>query len=279
MAKQIQLKAKSRGETGRTRVKKLRSGGAIPGIVYGGRTKPVTVAIDAKDFENALHHATSENVLVDLQVEEGGKTSSRLALIQEVQHHPVTDRVLHVDFHEVSATEKLRTSVPVRAVGEPSGVKNGGGILEYVMRDLRVECLPKDLPEVIEVNVEALEIGQGIHVGDIKPPAGVAFLDQKEQAVFIVAAPITEEELAAMTEAAAATTAEPEVIGAKPEEGEEAVAEEGAEGKAKPEAGKPAAAGKPEAGKTEAKPAAPGKAEAKPAAGKPAAPGKPEAKK
>jgi large subunit ribosomal protein L25 len=284
MAKQIQLKAKSRAETGRGRVKQLRSHGAIPGIVYGGHTKPVTIAIDAEAFTKALHHATSENVLVDLQVEEDGKTKNRLALIQEVQHHPVTDKVLHVDFHEVSATEKLRTAVPVRAVGEPAGVKTGGGILEYVMRDLRVECLPKDLPEVIEINVETLEIGQGIHVGDIKPPAGVTLLDQKEQAVFIVAAPITEEELAAMTEAATATAAEPEVIGAKPAEGEEVVAAEG-EAKPKAEAGKGEA--KPAAGKPETKPAAgaPVKGEAKPAAGgkaapaKPAAPGKPEAKK
>jgi large subunit ribosomal protein L25 len=288
MAKQIQLKAKPRTETGKGPVKQLRLRGSIPGIVYGAHTQPLNIAIDSDDFQKALHHATSENVLVDLQVEEAGKTSNRLALIQEVQHHPVTDSVLHVDFHEVSATEKLRTAVPVRAIGEPAGVKTGGGILEYVMRDLRVECLPKDLPEVIEINVEALQIGQGIHVGDIKAPPGVTLLDQKEQAVFIVAAPITEEELAAMTEAAAATTAEPEVIGAKPEEGEEAAVAEG-EAKPKAEAGKPEAkpaAGKGEAkpatGKTEAKPAAgaPAKAEAKPgAAGKPAPAGKPEAKK
>lgn len=277
MAKQVQLKAKSRTGTGKTLVKQLRSQGAIPGVIYGAHTQPFSIAIDMKDFEKALHHATSENVLVDLQVEESGKTKNRLALIQEVQHHPVTDKVLHVDFHEVSATEKLRTSVPVRAIGEPAGVKTGGGILEYVMRDVRVECLPKDLPEAIEINVEALEIGQGVHVGDIEAPAGVTLLDNKEQAVFIVAAPITEEELAAMTEAATTTAAEPEVIGAKPVEGEEA-----AEGEEKPkgEAGKgeakPAAAGK-----AEAKPAAgaPAKGEAKPAAGAKAAPGKPEAKK
>ena len=152
--------------------------------------------------------------------------------------------------------------------------------------------MPKDLPEVIEINVEKLEIGQGIHVGDITPPAGVIFLDDKTQAMFIVAAPTAEEEVAAPVEGA---LAEPELIGAKKEEGEE-----GAEGEAKPGAkaeagkgeakpgakidagkpavGKPAAAGKAEAkpaagaaGKTEAKPAAGGKAEAKPAAGKPEA--------
>jgi large subunit ribosomal protein L25 len=289
MAKQVQIKARSRAETGRGAVKRLRASGVVPAVVYGARTKSLNIAVDLAELDKALHHATGENVLVDLQVEEDGKTQNRLALIQEVQHHPVEDVILHVDFHEVSATEKLHTAVPVRPVGEPAGVKTGGGVLEYVMRELRVECLPKDLPEVIEVNVEKLEIGQGMHVSDITPPAGVTLLDDKGQSIFIVAAPIAEEEVApAVTEG----LAEPEVIGAEKEEGEEGEEGEAAEGEAKGkgEAGKPGAAGKAEAGKGEAKPAAgaaakpgakpaagaPGKAEAKPAAGK-AAPGKPGA--
>ena len=181
-----------------------------------------------------MHDATSENVLVDLQVDEGGTMKNRLALIQEVQHHPYEDTVLHIDFHEVLATEKLRARVPIRPVGEPAGVKNGGGVLEYVMRELHVECLPQDLPDVIEVNVEKLEISQSIHIGDITPPPGVALLDAKGQTVFLVAAPITEEELAAMTEAAAAPSAEPEVITAKKEEGEEGAVVSKAKAKQKP---------------------------------------------
>jgi large subunit ribosomal protein L25 len=284
MAKQVQIKAKPRNETGRDPVKRMRASGVIPAVVYGAQMKPLNISITSMELDKALHHATGENVLVDLVVEEDGKSKNRLALIQEVQHHPVEDTILHVDFHEVSATEKLRTDVPVRAVGEPAGVKTGGGVLEFVMRELRVECLPKDLPELIEVNVEKLEIGQSIHVGDITPPAGVTFLDDKGQAVFIVAAPIAEEEVAATTEAG---PAEPELIGAKKEEGEE-----GEEGESKPPGKGEPAKGKAEAGKGEtkaavgkgeAKPAA-GKAEAKPvagkpAAGKPAAPAKPEAKK
>jgi len=281
MAKQVQIKAKSRTETGKGPVKRMRASGVVPGVVYGAHAKPLSITITLLELDKALHHATGENVLVDLVVEEGGKSSNRLALIQEVQHHPFEDQILHVDFHEVSATEKLRTAVPVRAIGEPAGVKTGGGVLEFVMRELRVECLPKDLPEVIEVNVENLEIGQSIHVGDVTPPAGVAFLDNKDQAVFIVAAPIAEEEVAAPAEAG---PIEPELIGAKKEEGEE-----GEEGEAKPagkaEAGRgEATKGKAEAGKLdtakgEGKPSA-GKAEAKPAAaGKAAAPAKPEARK
>ena len=245
--------------------------------MYGAKTKPLNIAVEFKELDKVLHHATGENVLVDLQLDEDGKTTSRLALIQEVQHHPFEDEILHVDFHEVSATEKLHTAVPVRPVGEPSGVKTGGGVLEFVMRELHVECLPQDLPDVIEVNVEKLEIGQGIHVGDITPPAGVTLLDDKGQSVFIVAAPIAEEVVEA---AATEGLVEPEVIGAKKEEGEEGEAAEG-EAKAKVE-GKPAAgaAGKTEAGKGEAKPAAgaAGKAEAKPAAGKGPVAGKSEAR-
>jgi large subunit ribosomal protein L25 len=208
-------------------------------------------------------------VLIDLQVEEAGKTVNRLALIQDVQRHPCQDVILHVDFREVSATEKMRTTVAVRPVGEPAGVKTGGGVLEFIMRDLHVECLPKDLPDVIEVNVEKMEIGQSMHISDITPPMGVTLLDPKGQAVFIVAAPIVEEVAETPAEGAAG---EPEVIGAKKAEGEE-----GEEGEKKAEAGKPASAGKaaakPAAGKTDPQ------AAASPAAGKPAAGAKPEAKK
>ena len=247
MANKVQLKAKARTEVGRGAVKRLRSQGAVPAVIYGARTKPVNVTVAIEELEKVLHSGTSENVLVDLVVDEGGKTNNRLALIQEVQHHPYEDVILHIDFHEVVATEKLRANVPVRPIGEPAGVKTGGGVLEYVMRELRVECLPQDLPDMIEVNVEKLEISQSIHVGDITPPKGVAFLDDKGQTVFLIAAPITEEELAAMTEAAAAPAGEPEVITAKVEEGEEGAVVEG-EAKPKAEAGKPGEAKAPVAG-------------------------------
>ena len=268
MAKQVQLKAQLRNVIGKTQVKRLRAQGAVPGSVYGTHTKPYNITVNTRELGDVLHRATGENVLVDLQVEEGGKTNNRLALIQEVQHHPFLDTILHVDFHEVLATEKLHTKVPVRPVGEPAGVKTGGGVLEYVMRELHVACLPKDLPELLEVNVEKLEIGQSIHVKDVIPPAGVTLTDDKDMTIFLIVAPIAEE-VAATTEAGAA---EPEVIGEKKEEGAE-----GAEGEAKPAAGKadakPAAAGKADAkpaaaGKADAKPAAAGKAEAKPAAKK-----------
>ncbi len=249
-------------------MKKLRSSGVVPGVVYGPKTKALSVTVDLDELGEVLVHATGGNVLVDLAVEEGGTTVNRLALIQEVQHHPYKDEVLHVDFREVSATEKMRTKVSVHPVGEPSGVKNGGGMLEFVLRELTVECLPKDLPDVIEINVEKLEIGESINVGSLTPPAGVTFIEPKDRAVFTVAAPMAEE-VAAVAEA---VPGEPEVIGEKKVEGEEG--EVAAEGKP--------AAGKAEAGKAEAKPAAgaaPAKGAAPAAGAKPAAAAKPEAKK
>jgi len=122
-------------------------------------------------------------------------------LVQEVQHQSLSGKILHVDFHEVAPDEKVTITVPVESVGEATGVKNGGGILEHVMFKLRVRALPKDLPEALHVDVSSLEIGKAIHLGDIQPPAGVEILGDKKLTVLSVAAPITEAQEA---EAAAA---------------------------------------------------------------------------
>lgn len=268
MAKQVSLKAKWRAATGKGPAKRLRNSGLVPGVVYGRGTQPIHVTVDLEELGDILAHATSGNVLVTLVIEKEGQSTEHLALIQEVQHHPFRDEVLHVDFREVSATEKMRTTVAVRPVGEPLGVKTGGGTLEFVLRELRVECLPKDLPDVIEVNVEALEVGQSLNVGQITPPPGVTLLDPKDRPVFTVVAPMAEE----AEVAAAAGPAEPEVISEKKAEGEE--------GEEKPEAKPEAAPAKPETGKAEAKAPAGGKPEAKPAAAPATGAGsKPEAKK
>jgi large subunit ribosomal protein L25 len=287
-------------------MKRLRDKDLVPGVVYGGKEQApdgapnaMNITMSRPELAEVLHDARGGNVLINLKVAEAGATKNRLALIKEVQQHPTTDQILHVDFHEISTTEKLRTSVPVRVIGEPIGAKEGG-VLEFVMRELRVECLPKDLPEAIDINVEALAIGQAIQVSAVIAPAGVTLLDNKDQPVLTVAAPMAEEEVvAAPVEGAAA---EPEVITAKKAEGEEGEEGEEAEGEGKAK-GKAAPAGKGEAkgegkagaGKGEAKPGAAGKGGAAPAGakpgaapatagkptagGKPAAGGKPEGKK
>ncbi|MCX7886649.1 MAG: 50S ribosomal protein L25 [Verrucomicrobiae bacterium] len=246
MATQVSLRAKKRTELGKGPVKRLRRRGVVPGVMYGRNTEPVPLVVGLDELGDVLAHASSGNVLVNLTLDSGGQISQHLALIQEVQHHPVRDEVLHVDFREVRATEKMRTTVAVRPVGEPVGVKSGGGTLEFVLRELRIECLPHDLPDVIEVNVEALGVGQSLNVGQITPPPGVVLLDPKDRPVFTVVAPEAEE----VPVAAEAGPAEPEVITEKKAEAE--AAGEGAE--AKPEAAKPEA--KPAAAKGETKSAA-----------------------
>jgi large subunit ribosomal protein L25 len=168
-----------------------------------------------KDIEHLIHHSATENVLVDLAV---GSTK-RLALVQEVQHHPLTQKVLHVDLHEVKEDEKVTIMVPVESTGEAVGVKTGGGTLEHVLFKLKVRALPKDLPEVIMVDVSALEIGTSIHIGDLQAPTGVEILGDKKITVLSVAAPLTEAAEAAATEAVAGAAAQPEMIKEKKEDG------------------------------------------------------------
>jgi large subunit ribosomal protein L25 len=247
MAKQVSLKATVRSGIGRTETKKVRSASRIPAIVYGSHIEPMPIQFEQKDIENMFQHARSDNLLVDLTLDENGKSSNRLAFLQEIQRHPVTDQVLHLDFHEVRSDEKLHARVVVIAKGEAEGVRTGGGILAQVLRELEIECLPKDLPERIEVDVSALQIGANIHVSDIKPPNGVTILNRPELSVFSVAA--MKEEVVAPT--AAPGAAEPELVKKKGEEGEAAAA-----GDAKPGAAKAdAKGGKPDA-KADAKPAA-----------------------
>jgi large subunit ribosomal protein L25 len=246
--KSVPLTAYSRSLNGRGGAKKLRSKGRVPAVIYGGQGPAQSLEINGKELENLIHHGASENLLVDLALT-GDPRPKRLALVQEVQHHPLSGHVLHLDLHEVSETEKVTIMVPVEPIGEAVGVKTAGGVLEHVLFKIRVRALPKDLPEVLHVDVSHLEIGKAVHLGDIKPPAGVEILGDKNVSVLAVAAPITEAEEAAATEAAAAP-GEVEMIKEKKEDGTEVA----------PAGGK--AEGKAPAGKAEAKAPA-GKADAK----------------
>jgi large subunit ribosomal protein L25 len=153
---------------------------------------------------------------VDLAVDQ----AKHLALVQEVQHHPLSGKVLHVDFHEVSPTEKVTIMVPVESAGESVGVKSGGGVLEHVLHKIKVRALPKDLPEQIVVDVTALEVGKSIHLGELKAPAGVEVLGDKKVTVISVAMPKTEaEEAAEAAEAAAPAAGDVEMTKEKKEEG------------------------------------------------------------
>jgi large subunit ribosomal protein L25 len=240
--KAVALKAQPRSSLGKQAAGRLRRGGAVPGIVYGADHAAQLVQLNEHDLVLFLKGHTSEHFLVDLTVE-GGQPCK--ALIKEIQRHPVSGRIEHVDFNAVSMTRKLRVEVPVKLLGEPTGVAQQGGVLDHIMRTILVECLPADIPEQLTLDVSALNIGQRLTVADVQvDKSKVTVLSAGDQPIAAVAAPRAEEEVAP-TAAEAAAAAEPEVLTAKkPEEGEADAA--GAEGKeaGKKEAGKPAPAEK-----------------------------------
>src|SRR4051812_2621403 len=213
MAKQVKLTAERRTATGRSAVRKLKTSGFVPAVIYGSKDKPETLQVSKRDINSLLSHAAGENILVELEV----AGQSRLALVQEVQHAPLGGAVLHIDFHAVSQDEVIQADVPLEPIGTANGVKNMGGLLEQNLRTLAIECLPRDLPDVLRVDVAALNIGDSIHVREIELPAGVTTRIQPDLTVFSVLAPTVEEEPVAATAEAAAG---PEVIKEKKEEPE-----------------------------------------------------------
>jgi large subunit ribosomal protein L25 len=253
MAKQVKLKAEPRTETGRSAARRLKARGIVPAVVYGGKEKSQPLQVSARDLNAMLSHASGENILVELEI--SGHKGTKTALLQEVQHSPVGGDVLHVDFHAISMDEKIEANVPLEALGIPTGVKNFGGLLDQNIRSLAVECLPRDLPDKITVDVAALNIGDTIHVRDIKLPSGVVAKVPLDLTAFSVMAPVAEEEPVAPEAEAAAG---PEVITAKKEEGEAAAPAAGGKG-----APAPGAKGAPAAAAGKGAPAAPASKEQK----------------
>jgi large subunit ribosomal protein L25 len=214
--KSVSLKAYPRAEQKRTGAKRVRANGRVPAVIYGRHNAPQNLELAKKEIEDVIHHSVTENVLLDLTL--GGDAGfKRLAMVQEVQHHPLSGQVLHIDLHEVKEDEKVTITVPVETTGEAAGVKTGGGVLEHVLFKLKVRGLPKDLPELIEVDVSNLELGQSIHIGELKGPANVEILGEKKIVVISVALPKTEAQEAAETATTGAI--EPEMIKEKKEEG------------------------------------------------------------
>jgi large subunit ribosomal protein L25 len=225
MAKQVKLKAEHRTATGRSAARKLKAKGVVPAVVYGGKEKPQPLQISARDMNAILSHASGENILVELEMSGGNRT----ALVQEIQHSPVGGNILHIDFHAVSMDEKIHADVPLEALGIANGVKNFGGLLEQSLRSLSIECLPRDLPDRITVDISALNIGDSVHVRDIQMPNGVTAKVQPDLTAFSVVAPAVEEEPVVAAEGAAAG---PEVITEKkPAEGETPAAPAGGKDK------------------------------------------------
>lgn len=256
---EVSLEVKLREKTGKEIAKKLRKEGLIPGVVYGAEDKTLSIQVPEKNFTQILHSGFGENVLITLNIA-NGKTQSKKVLIKEIQHDPVRGNIVHIDFHHIQLTKKVTVKVPVQLTGLADGVKNQGGILQHILREIEVECLPTDIPAKVEIDVSPLRIGDSVHVRDIKLEKAT-ILSDLDGTLASVVPPMKEEEVpvAAAVAPVEGEITEPEVISEKKAEERAAEREKAAA----------------EEGKEEKKGAAPAKGEAKGATPKAEAKGAP----
>jgi large subunit ribosomal protein L25 len=215
------LKAQLRTELGKEAGQRLRNQGIVPAVVYKKAQQTLSVGVSAKDMFRILHTSAGENVIITLDIGSGDKSAAqeKTVIVKELQYHPIKGDILHIDFHEISLTEKIKVDIPIETKGEPVGVKSDGGTLDHPIKELSIECLPTDIPEKIYVQVENLKIGDSIRIRDLEIPAGIALLGEPEQVVVSVVPP--EAEPAEPEEGLLAEqAAEPEVIRQKKTEGD-----------------------------------------------------------
>jgi len=217
-----QLTIKRREGTGKQVAKRLRREGVVPGVLYGG-AKPEPVTVDPKTVLRIIHGREGSTQLLNLTFE--GADGTRMAIIRDLQFDPVSERLLHVDLQEVTADRAITVRVAVHPVGEAAGVREQKGILNVVLHELDVSCLPTMIPERIDADVTALMIGDVLTVGDLRAPEGVRIINDPGQAVVTVAAPMAEEVVTPAAPAAVAT-AEPEVLSERKPKEEEAAADD-----------------------------------------------------
>jgi len=218
-----ELTIKRREATGKGGARRLRRAGEVPAILYGG-ARPEAVTVDPKAVLKMIHGHEGTTQLLTLRIEGEQTGAGRMAIIRDLQFDPVSERLLHVDLQEVAADRAITVRVAVRPVGEPVGVRDQKGILNIVMHELEVSCLPTNIPQQIEADVSALLIGNVLTVAQLAAPVGVRILNRPDQAVATVVPPMAEEVVAA---APVAAVTEPEVLTERKPKEEEAASEEG----------------------------------------------------
>jgi large subunit ribosomal protein L25 len=200
----MDLAAVRRRDGGKEINRKRRAGGRVPGVIYGKGLETRSLEFDRKSLEKFLATARHGTVVVKMTVTDGADGKESYAVLKEVQTHPLSDRVTHVDFYEVALGQKFRVEIPLRVRGKAAGIEMGG-ILEVVTRSLEVECTPDNVPEFIEIDVTPLGIGQALHLGDLRFPAGVVPMEKDlRMTVAAVNAPKAEVAPAAAAEGVAA---------------------------------------------------------------------------
>lgn len=219
---QNNLVVEVRERAGKGVARKLRQAGRVPAVLYGRNMKTVSLTLDPRRLDRLIHESDAGmNTLIDLDAEGDAGIGGKVVLVKEIQREPLKGMIQHVDLYEVDMSQSIEVSVPIHVVGEPIGVTLEGGILDHGLRELRIACLPRSIPEAFEVDVSALGIGDSLHVRDIPLPHGVELREDPDTSAVSVVAPTKVEE----------------VVAAPEEEAEEAAAEAGPEGEPTASAG------------------------------------------
>ena len=214
---EVTLRAVKRDSGGKNEARRLRAAGALPAVVYGGQQPSVPLTVDPKELSRILHSESGANTLITLHVEGGEQTR---VLVKHYLLHPVDHHLLHADFYRVAMDRKLVLTVPIELKGDAKGVKQQGGVLDFVHREIQIECLPADIPEHVEVDISELMIGQSVRVRDLAAGRWTAVSDGDLMIAHVVAPRAEEPEPVEAAPVPAA--AEPEVIKkGKPEKEEE----------------------------------------------------------
>lgn len=235
--KEVGLNAKVRENSTKGQIHELRRKGKLPAVLYGGKEQAVSIVIDQKEFMKALRTEHGENVIISLYLSDSATTHSKAgekpvpAIIKEIQIDPVTRNLLHVDLCRISLKEEIRVNVPIEIYGKAPGVEKRGGIIDHIVHEVSVKCLPTKIPDKIICDVSALEVGETLTIKELKIPKGVEVLDDPQKIVVNIMVPSVVEEKPA-EEAVPIEAVEPEVIGkGKKEEKEKEEEEEEEEGK------------------------------------------------
>ena len=189
----IELKTKIRTTTGNGPARRLRISGQIPAVLYGPKTDPVLLSVDKIDLEQVFKKGGIGQVILNLVIQQNGETTTRPAMIKELQTHPLSRNFIHIDFYEIKMDQKITAKIPVVTTGMAKGVE-AGGILQIIRRELEVECLPLAVPESIEIDISDLDIGDSIHLGQIHVEGEIEFLEEDDYTVVTVSSPKMEEE-------------------------------------------------------------------------------------
>ena len=206
MATQVTLSAEPREQIRKGANRKLRATGRVPAILYGKDAEPMLLSVNAREAERLFQQISVENTIIELKVT--GDKSKIQALVREVQVAALRPDLLHIDFYKIQAGVKLEVEVPVHLIGIPNGVRNDGGMLEQLIHDIAVRCLPEHIPQAIDLDVTSMALNSSLHVSDLQAPEGVEFMVEADRTLCIVSVP------RAVVEAAPGEAAQTEVIGA-----------------------------------------------------------------